>query len=1088
MMNESDDDLLSRFYMQNTAPVPAGRSYASAGSQPNAPASLASNPSGEKPNRVPLGALDLDDRNRTHAHVTHATDAKCTKLLADAESRILDERSKHQREMALREDLLKEKSRSDPAFQQNVQNLLSAFRQEAEKSAAGQYNNTAGAIQNDAKTRGGNDAADRVARLEALLAEKEQAIAAQEKRHQSERKELLALRTSQLKLESSKKGMEGELVNRAMATIAEYEAAVRQSETENSQRLSDYMDQFTRGWLNRAKDFEDNKARFEAETLDKAFMILREQETDVAKKEEGMRQHMVEILTQQSEARMDQEQRLLGQFERFKFEYKELQDRDFAKRCELFDQAHEKREQQLLERLSREREKLIQAEQQYSNAVEIQRVQCLNEAMEQVSAMRDQLLSDNQKKQEELHRQLLKQRDVMHAEMVESERQKAEHVAVMQQKVMEAMTEAHNIVASMKSQVVESEAEIHEKYMKLMLERSAALEADQQAFKDRIESGYFERVAGLNAEHGAEMKRLHDDMLMKQHSEAAEALEREQELRLSFTSRLAQCEEQVQKKYLRKLQEASDTETALQQTIQALKNEIQELLAQIKEREVLHQNREMHGEAKLLEVQRTSEAARLASEDEMRERYEKWLDDALRNGQKHSVDRMEVERMQREVAAADQRCLDLIRREREAMAGEKQHFQETCEKRIADERKRLENLEADLLDKVAGLRVELEAEMKRKEASNQRLFENERRTLYEEATERSIEERREKQAFEERVKEVEEARWKAVHVELQESCDARVRQMEAKVREREAYLDKKEAELRQHRLDHQQKVSADRARMDSDEWEARQRLEADLRKEAESRLADERARLQAELDTIRRHASEQQRSLDASRAEVQRNLQEQKLKLEQDAQAKLESMLQQAAADNREALQQTEAAFKKREKGMRQTHEKTVATMEEMHGREMHDVQDRLDHAMASIQSDKAEYEQALKAQFREREEAIRMETGARIKAEQEALRQRELQMARDNDRFRLEVEAAAREGVQQLFESRAAQLDHSEEERKKQLTGSFAKLLDKMQELDRDVQSRQREFEEDLRAKAEKALAQQREAHETATTGTLLF
>ncbi|KAJ9451923.1 hypothetical protein DIPPA_01903 [Diplonema papillatum] len=67
MMNESDDDLLSRLYMQNTAPVPAGRSYASAGSQPNAPASLASNPSGEKPNRVPLGALDLDDRNRTHA-------------------------------------------------------------------------------------------------------------------------------------------------------------------------------------------------------------------------------------------------------------------------------------------------------------------------------------------------------------------------------------------------------------------------------------------------------------------------------------------------------------------------------------------------------------------------------------------------------------------------------------------------------------------------------------------------------------------------------------------------------------------------------------------------------------------------------------------------------------------------------------------------------------------------------------------------------------------------------------------------------------------------------------------------------------
>eukprot|EP01059_Diplonema_ambulator_P005456 TRINITY_DN15192_c0_g1_i1.p1 TRINITY_DN15192_c0_g1~~TRINITY_DN15192_c0_g1_i1.p1 ORF type:complete len:512 (+),score=225.42 TRINITY_DN15192_c0_g1_i1:108-1538(+) len=461
MFDESDEDLIARYNMTT----------------PNK-----TNLSGHSFARSGTGTGTVTGGMSFHEKVMKETEAKCSKLLADAESRILDERNKYNhKEMAMKEDLLKEKAKGSEVTQQKVNSILEAYRHEAERSATlqSQHHSTVlDNVQNENKHKV-SDLEDKVRRLETQLAEKERELSATERRHQDEKKELLALRTNQLRLESSKKGQEGDVVNRAMATIAEYEAAIRSSEAENAQRLSNYMESFTNDWLNRAKDFEDHKSRFEKEVMEKAFRVLREQEADLAHKEEAMRQRMVDILSQQGEARAEQEMMLLEQFEKFKLEYKALQDRDFQTRCELFDQALEKRERLLFERISAEREKLIQVEVQQSEVAELQRIQSLNEAMTQVSNMREQMLAENQRKQEEIHRQLLVQREQMQHEMAEFERHKNEQLSAMQQKIVDAMDEAHTIVANVRQQMAQTEQDLHNKYLNEMKSRMADEEADK---------------------------------------------------------------------------------------------------------------------------------------------------------------------------------------------------------------------------------------------------------------------------------------------------------------------------------------------------------------------------------------------------------------------------------------------------------------------------------------------------------------------------------------------------------------------------------------------------------------------------------
>ena len=1026
-----------------------------------------------------------------YRRVMKETEVKCSKMLADAEHRIIDERTKfHEREMSMKEDLLKERSRagSQAVSQQKVQDLLAVFRKQAEASsqAVSHHHTTVlSNVQTENQSKV-DDLFEKVQRLERQLQERDQELQSAENRHQHEKKELLALRTSQLKMESTKKGQEGEMVNRAMATISEYEAAVRKSESENAARLAEYIDRFTKDWVTRAKEFEDHKARFEAEVMDKAFHVLREQETDLSKKEEHMKNKMVELLGQQSDSRLQQEQQLLQQFENFKMEYKELQDRDFNTRCSLFDAALEKREKMMLERLSAEREKLIENEQTYANAAEMQRVTSLNEAMSQVAEMREQVLSENQKRQDELHRQLLKQREQMHSELVDNEKSKTEQMSIMQERVVESMNEAHRVVASVKQQMVVSEADIHEKYIQAMEVRNQQIESENIIFKESIERDYFDKLTKLNSDHAQRIKGLQDEHIRTQHNESGEAFKREQELRMSYDQKQQVFEEQLQQKYKKQLQEAADNEAALKETISMLKREISDVNEHVQQSLSASNTRVLQLEARLAKSQREIESAKSVAEEELRARYDKWLEDALATHHRENIDRHEFERMKSELEATDSRCSNLIKRERDMLAADKEMMKEMCDRKVREERQRVEDLEKSLLEKVADMRVELEAEMKRKEAANQRVLEAERRALHDEATERGIEERRERANFEERVKEMAQSRWKAVNKDIQDSCDAKAKLFEAKMNEREAELDKRDSDIRNEVLRHHQKSIEDKQRLDSQEWDIRTRLELEIRKEAEGRLATEREKLKSELDAIRKHASEQQKMMEETRKNASQTMSDEKRQAEEEMKARYEGLLEAAINDHRQTLKQRETAFQEKDESLRQKLQSAASKIEELHKKETDALQQKLDGLRTELDEEKSHYEKEMRDSFRQREEAIRTECQATIKAEQDSLRQRELQLSYETDRARLEIEAGARETMQNLLDGRTQQWDEAAEERKRADQEFMQKLQAKLSEKDSELLIKQKKFEDDMRAFTEASLVEQKAAHDAAVQSEL--
>ena len=1051
-MNESDEDLMTRFQMQG------GQSSTNA-------------------SRPPSRAVYGDPNTEAITRVARETEAKCSKLLADAESRILDERNKYQqKEFAMKEDLLKEKSKTNDVTQKKVKDVLDMYRKEAEKSAtlSTQHHQTVVTnIQSESRART-DDLAEKVRTLERQLGDRERELETMERRNAEEKKELLALRTGQLRLESSRKGGEGEMVNRAMATIAEYEAAVRKSEAENATRLAEYVDGFTHDWLARAKEFEEHKGRFEAETLEKAFQILRDQESTLAEKEEKMRLRMVDVLTQQSEARMDQEAKLLEQFEKFKMEYKSLQDRDFEARCAMYDRSLEQREMLLFDRLNVERQKVAEAQQRHSEAAEMQRVQALNEAMAQVTVMREQLLADNHRKQEEVHAGLLAQRDIMHQEMVEGERLKTEQMAAMQQKIIDATSEAHRVVEEVKRQCAESEAAVHEKYIEVMNQRNRELEVETAAFKESLERNYFSKLNELTTAQSVEVKRLTDEFLEKQHTDSSEAFKREQEMRMTYDAKTAKFEEDTQKRYKKQLSDAAEAETVLKEQIQTMRKEVADLQAGLAHAQQAAKTREMQLEGKLAKAQRDVGAAKLEAEDTLRAKYEKWLEEATAGSHKNTVDRLEYERMKRDAESVEARCQETVRREREQLHAAREESRAACDRRIAEERNRLERLEADMLERVADMRVELEADVKRREAANQRLFDAERRSLHDEAGERSADERRERQAFEDRVKDQEEARWRAINKELQLSCEERVKTTEIRITERESELNQREAAFRQEKLAHQQKLVGDKQRAEAEEWELRSKLELTIRKEADARLQSERERLQTELDGIRKHAVEQQRAMEEARQQLQRQMEDDRAQAEQEVQARFETLHEQSLKESREAQKARDAAAAEKEASLREKHARALAQADEAHKKECEGLQARLDSLRGDVDAERLAYQQEMKEAFRTREEAIRAETQARIKAEQEALRQKELQMSHDNDRLRLEMEARAREDTQRLFDIRSRSLEETDEERKKAESEFFTRMKAKIEEGDAQARERQKRLEEQMRTFTDKALAEQ--------------
>eukprot|EP01063_Lacrimia_lanifica_P000622 TRINITY_DN10326_c1_g1_i1.p1 TRINITY_DN10326_c1_g1~~TRINITY_DN10326_c1_g1_i1.p1 ORF type:complete len:1586 (+),score=788.66 TRINITY_DN10326_c1_g1_i1:138-4895(+) len=1055
MMNDSDiidEDFESKFQMQSTPT------------------------SGSHQQRLP--AYPGVDPER----VARETEAKCTQLLADAEHRVLDERRLQSGSG--------ESSQGRPTAAQptdahdKVQALLASFRSGVPNPVAAVLSQRSGAGTSppESVSAGGQASAEqRIRYLERELAEREERFAAAEARHAGEKKELLSMRTQQLKLESTRKGQEGDMVNRAIATIAEYEGAVRKAEAENATRLSAYIERFTQDWLKRAREFEAAKGGYEGEVLEKAFNILKQQESILAEREAAVRQRILETLGEQSAERHREEGLMLEQFEKFKLEYKALQDRDFEARCSMYDEGMARQEAALFEKLSEERRKLIEKGRDLAAAGDKSQAAMLNEAMAHVTALREQVLTDAQKKQDEFYLQLVAHREEMQQEIAAHERMKADQIAEMQARVVAAMNDANRVVLDIKKQMADAEHQNHNKYLALITERQVQADAEQTRMKEALERDYFAKLEALADAHALEMKRVSEEHLAKQHDASSAAFKREQEIRMAGEAKTERLEEQIANRYRRELQEARDVNADLAETVASLERELSGLAAQHQAAVDAARAREAALEVKVAAARREAGEAKLAAEAELQERHQAWLDKALGEAHRATVDQVEYERMRRELDAADARCLELIRKEREAMHAQKEQAKEEYTHRLEEERERLERLEADLLDKVADMRVELEAEARRKEAANQRLFDTERKHLHEEAEERAAADRRDRQAFEERTRGALEARWKGVNEDLERACADRLATLAAQIEAKERDLAAREGQLQRDSMEHRQAAASRQQQREQDAFALRNEISAELRDEADARLLKERERLQAELETIRQQAAEQQKGVEEARLRMQAAADADRVKFERETSERYQRLIEQTVAEHNRAMHARELAEQQREAEAAERHRRAVHEVQLLHGQEVDRLNATLQQTRCDLEVDRAEREQELKAMHHKREEAIRGEAQAVVKAEQEALRQRELQMAAANDRSRLEAEGAARETVQKMFEHRQRQWEEADEERRAAALEFFTKMKAATQEKDEELLRRQKKFEEETRQFAEQALEEQRAQLKTA-------
>eukprot|EP01065_Artemidia_motanka_P043117 TRINITY_DN5929_c0_g1_i2.p1 TRINITY_DN5929_c0_g1~~TRINITY_DN5929_c0_g1_i2.p1 ORF type:complete len:1630 (+),score=773.10 TRINITY_DN5929_c0_g1_i2:33-4922(+) len=1123
MLNESDEDLLAGFQMQTP-----GRSRP----QPSKP-------------HTPTGSGGASWQHP--GALAQESDAYYRGLLAAAESRVLDERAKgKQREMELREDIVKEQALGTRAGEQRIKELLESFRKEGEHTVAAnealRTTQLANVRQEAAAETAERDA--KISQLQSEVAELKRELRTAQRRHQDEKRELLALRNNQLRLESGKRSQEGDLVTRAMQGLAEYEQAVRRSEAENTQRLKEYMDSFTVEWLQRTEEFDRSKATFESELLRKALQVVREHETEVDGREQAVKDRASDVVQLQSAARAEQERRLLDQYEGFKNEYKEKLDKDFQSRCELFDKGLDMREQQLMEKVAEAGRQLARVTDDSQVQLEQERVSALRDAMQQVNELREKMLADLRRRQEELVADCQQRREALQEELAAVERKRTAEVSALREQLSTAMEDADRVLANMEGRLSARDAELHTKYLG-QLEAGAQVRVEEAlAHKERVEREYHSMVDELKQVQAAELRRMADEFLEKRDRDGAESLRREQELRALFETKQQRFEETLQQRYSRQIQGHEENESALHSALSCIRGEIAELQRQLREQQQQHAAREAALQQRCASMQRAVGCARQSVEEELRQRSEKWLDSALAGAFSSRGDAGEVAALRQQLASQAAAHAAELAKSGERWGQERESIREQHTKRVAEEQAKTAKLEAELMDRIAAMRIELHAEARRQQQELSRSGEEQRRELQQEQHDAAVRLRREKAEFEAREHDAQQARWERINRELKEQCDSALAEQEQRVALRVAELDRREADLREQKLLEARRLMDERRKTEAEVWAARAEAEEELRKDFDRRLEAERDLLKEEVSAIRRRAEEQERQLEAARAELSGRSAQERLELEAELRAKHDELAEKLQERHRDEMAARDSDERQRDTAAKQRHEAEVAELRSEWRsecarlrREAEDARtardsteaaraDRLaaelETVRAAAASDRAAWQRQaesqrtaqqselasmrdtveaerrrlqeehraleadLRQQVRDKKAAVELEGQMRIQAETDALRQRELKMMADAGTDKAEAERRAREYAQELVDARAVQWQDLEEHRRRAAATIVDGVKGVLAERDAELAAKSMRFEEDLRTRVADALREERARAEDKTAREL--
>ena len=767
------------------------------------------------------------------------------RLVAESEYKLLEEKARaHEREAKLKEELAREKAMIPKLVNERVEQALREKERELGLNRANDDSLAAG---------DGFVPVMQVERLKQQLVETQRLLADAERRYQQEKRELLNLRTAQLKNETSKRGQEGDIISRAMQVMSEYETIVRSSEENSLARLAHHMETFEKEWIKRSKEFEERKAEFETSVMSKALESLQLHNQDVETIGRQIMDKTVDILRSQSEARLHLEEQVLLHSESFKQQYKEMLEGEFRERCRQYDERVADRERNLSKILQLERERIIQTEQQAIVKHEAMHVQALTDAMTDISQLREQLVREHQEQQEQAIRELIERRNQMRDEQQELIDMANQRVSQVEKQCFAAVDTAQRALKDMQMQMASREAELTRQLMEMDSDKDSQMLKQINAARDEVEAQWKHIVEELQSQHGKEVERMTSDYHSRLDKERQEQHYREQEMRKTYEQRMIKVEEAADTRWATRQEEANRALERHLSVIQSLRQDNEHLTGQLSSLQQQFSLRENEIASKVAQTQREYEQMWHRKIEEMRQRYDQLLDDALGGSDGEKVTRAEYERALAQVRELEERCVFIKATEAARCQEEIRQLSDMWRNRLEEERSERSSWEQDQLKKLADLRIEIQADARRKETEMLRRLEQERIKAHEITVGRSVEERRDRDAFEDRVRQEAETRVRESEEELQDAYLEKVRVFERRIEEKEVQLEQRRLDLKreQARIEEESKAQAA-------EWLEKEKKEilADVKKFHE-KLVEEQHRIESERTNFEQRISMQ---------------------------------------------------------------------------------------------------------------------------------------------------------------------------------------------------------------------------------------
>ncbi|RNF15463.1 uncharacterized protein Tco025E_05504 [Trypanosoma conorhini] len=621
------------------------------------------------------------------------------RTVAEYEYKLLEERGRAQeRETRLLEELQREKEKVGRLMGQRAQPEEEA-RQESQS--------------------GRLVSVDEYERLQQQLQDTRLMLQEAERRYQQEKRELLNLRTSQLRSETSKRGQEGDIIARAMQVMSEYEAVVRAGEESSLARLSQHMEVFEKEWVRRSREFEEQKAAFEAAVMVKTRQALAEHEQDVKEVSRTLLEKTTHALRDHSELRLELEGEVMRHAEIFKEEYKEILDKEFYDRCKMYDEKITERERGWVKIMQEERKKIIAAEQLAVKEHETLHVHALEEAMRDLSQLREQLVREHQEQQTEAMKDLIARREDLQREHEEQIARMNANTQQMQRECAAAVEEVQNAMRELHVQMAAKEAEMARRLQEAEHQSDRAALAKGLEVRSEVEQRWSSMLEKESATYKNDVQRLSKEYQTTIDRMRGEQAEREGALLASYEQRVVQVEEAAELRWSSRVEESMRGLERHMEVVQMLRHDNETMSARI---ERLTQELELSAaemEGAVARARREQDVAWHQKVEEMRQRYDRLLDEALGGtedaGVGPGVSRREYEKVVSRVREWEEKCVAVKQQGELQRAQEQEELNAVWGRRLDEERAQRAAWEAEQLNGLAKTREAFLRDLEEKE-------------------------------------------------------------------------------------------------------------------------------------------------------------------------------------------------------------------------------------------------------------------------------------------------------------------------------------------------------------------------------------